>query len=461
MSALPDLVRDSKLSTTFSSKYTTHLVFDSSAGPQKQTRRKQYEERWAKSKALGSKPFGRVWLEECAVSKGPAKLRAVKQIPKTDIGSKPDSWHRELEAIIKFSHQKYDGCFVRSSGWFEDTESIFIAMEYIPKGDLSEHLAGPLPEVEARKITYQILEGIQFMHENSFAHRDLKPANIFVVTAGPDWWVKIGDFGISKRIDDGQTALRTINGTPGFIAPEIVAQLFDVANWANFSYTLAVDLWSLGVICFFMLTGRLPFHKTYDLMTYFRGDMRGSDIFSDIHDDHKISKEASSFMKTLLAAQPTNRGRVAGALSHVWLQGLKLSPLPSGSIHTETLRVSRSNISRISMVESDASAQWSVIDPPTADTVPKYETPQTSIIVCHEEKCERNDPSRRFPTIDDLERHKKNVHPDSLELDPQKIMYPCFGKNCPRPNRRRRLRDLKHHLHRYHPSENESKLIKK
>ena len=78
----------------------------------------------------------------------------------------------------------------------------------------------------------------------------------------PDWWVNIGDFGISKRAEEGLTALQTLNGTPGFLAPEMLLQLglldldgFEVGD----RYTVAVDIWSLGEITFRALTGNQPF----------------------------------------------------------------------------------------------------------------------------------------------------------------------------------------------------------
>lgn len=70
---------------------------------------------------------------------------------------------------------KYERCFVKAFGWFEDEHAVFIAMEYIKYGDLHHNLNAPLSEPDAQVITFQILEGLGFMHQNSFAHRDLKP----------------------------------------------------------------------------------------------------------------------------------------------------------------------------------------------------------------------------------------------------------------------------------------------
>ena len=64
---------------------------------------------------------------------------------------------------------------MRSFGWYETDEVVFISMEYLRLGDLERYLESPLPESEASTITHQLLEGLVFMHDNKFAHRDLKP----------------------------------------------------------------------------------------------------------------------------------------------------------------------------------------------------------------------------------------------------------------------------------------------
>ena len=64
---------------------------------------------------------------------------------------------------------------MKSFGWYENEEDIFVAMEYMPDGDLHKYLGSPLPENESQNIVAQVLEGLQFMHDHGFAHRDLKP----------------------------------------------------------------------------------------------------------------------------------------------------------------------------------------------------------------------------------------------------------------------------------------------
>jgi serine/threonine protein kinase len=64
---------------------------------------------------------------------------------------------------------------VKSFGWYENDVNIFIAMEYFCYGDLQNYLSAPISEGEVQEITFQVLEGLLFMHDNGFAHRDLKP----------------------------------------------------------------------------------------------------------------------------------------------------------------------------------------------------------------------------------------------------------------------------------------------
>ena len=69
-------------------------------------------------------------------------------------------------------------CCVEFLGWFEDAECVYLAMEYVPLGDLEENvqaIGGTVKEAEVRDITIQILEGLKIMHLEKFAHRDLKP----------------------------------------------------------------------------------------------------------------------------------------------------------------------------------------------------------------------------------------------------------------------------------------------
>lgn len=134
----------------------------------------------------------------------------------------------------------------------------------------------------------------------------------------PDWWVKIGDFGISKRAEDGLTALRTFSGTPGFLAPEILLQnnvFDDDALELNEGYTVAIDLWSLGEIVFRALTGK-PAFPNKSLWKYIRGK---SGFPTDILRAHGVSSEGRDIVERLMAVIPKDRLTAKEALGHKWI----------------------------------------------------------------------------------------------------------------------------------------------
>jgi hypothetical protein len=109
MPPVSDLVRDSKLETQFSQKYTQHVYYVSGVTPHQRKVRK--EERWVRGDNLGTGAFGTVWLEKLVTENGEEKYRAVKEIRKRVHWSKTIDYNRELEAIAKFSHQRVRGNF--------------------------------------------------------------------------------------------------------------------------------------------------------------------------------------------------------------------------------------------------------------------------------------------------------------------------------------------------------------
>ncbi|RSL67378.1 hypothetical protein CEP53_003036 [Fusarium sp. AF-6] len=267
------------------------------------------DEKWERLEKLGRGGYGEVWLQECTTGPRVGDLRAVKEIPK-DSGRSLEDGHaevryQELSALIKFSHQQYRDYFVSSFGWFQTPKALFIAMQYFPHGDLQSHITKALPNDEACTITRQILQGLSFMHQNKFAHRDLKPANILVQEKGPNWWVKLSDFGCSKEA----TTLQTTVGTPPYWAPEL-CHIFtradeDSHDWIeNRTYSFQVDIWSAGVIAFRLVTGVLPFGSNLHSELYcytFHGVV---DEQIPRRSSHCSSGLGASLDLTILAPQP-------------------------------------------------------------------------------------------------------------------------------------------------------------
>ncbi|KAJ5590038.1 hypothetical protein N7450_004010 [Penicillium hetheringtonii] len=315
MARLPDLVRDSKLETRFLPDFsveTVHIYHWHEAEPA-QRRPVSLSEHWKRQRKIGGGGYSTVWLESCPkVSRYGVQLRAVKQIETGGRFARID-FNRELEAIAKFSHPRYERCFVKSFGWYNTPENLFISMEYMELGDLHDYLLDRpvLPETQVQDISYQILEGLQMMHENQFIHRDLKPRNILIKSHPPqEWWVKIGDFGISKRMEENPETSTTLRGTTGFIAPELY-------GFVNPGSPYSTDIWSFGEIIFQMLTKKPVFKPISQLSSY----IRHPETFpSTALSDAGVSASGIDFIQSLMKPKPDDRLTTEAALGHMWTQ---------------------------------------------------------------------------------------------------------------------------------------------
>ncbi len=153
---------------------------------------------------------------------------------------------REARASSALDHPNI--CTVYEIDETED-ERLFIAMSFCEGETLKQRVErGPLPLLEAVHLAAQIAAGLGAAHAKGIVHRDVKPANVMV---SPDGRVKIVDFGIAKLADQSRlTRDGTAVGTAGYMSPEqIRGEPIDAR----------VDVWSLGVVLYEMISGRLAF----------------------------------------------------------------------------------------------------------------------------------------------------------------------------------------------------------
>lgn len=108
---------------------------------------------------------------------------------------------------------------------------------------------GPLDEAAAMSCLIQILNGFGELVMNGVIHRDLKPDNILLCGG----ILKIGDFGFAKNLNSTSSMLKTLVGTPAYMAPQILKEE---------RYTYKCDIWSLGVIVYEMVVGKIPWQFT-------------------------------------------------------------------------------------------------------------------------------------------------------------------------------------------------------
>ncbi len=131
----------------------------------------------------------------------------------------------------------------------EEQGLAWIAMEHLPGRDLANH-ASPgrlLPVAQVLRIAARVADALAYAHRQGVVHRDVKPANVMVDLATDS--VKVTDFGIARIADASRTRTGMVLGTPSFMSPEqMVGRRVDGRS----------DLYSLGVMLFQLLCGRLP-----------------------------------------------------------------------------------------------------------------------------------------------------------------------------------------------------------
>ena len=211
-------------------------------------------------------------------------------------------------------------------------------MEYLEHGDLVKYITPDLGEEDARSIIRQLLEGVKVLHGMNWVHRDLKPQNIFVVEAGPKWWVKIGDLGISRRLYHNQNETLTVIGSPDYLAPEISmpdALGTDASDYNHKERSLhpapAVDLWSLGCVLYQLYTKQVPFSSQKSLKAYCKGKTQ---LPLEPIMKRQVSENGIGILQGLLQPRPKVRLTVTGAMNHAWFDNKKQESSDSSTFPT-------------------------------------------------------------------------------------------------------------------------------
>lgn len=192
----------------------------------------------------------------------------------------------------------------------------YMAMEYHPGGDLTQRIRKGVSDREAIKILKQIASALDYAHANGFVHRDIKPDNILFSRSGS---VELTDFGIARAADSGTqlTATGLVIGTPHYMSPE-QAQGNPIDGRA--------DLYSLGVMFYQMLTGKVPFD----------GESAMSIGIKHIRDPvPKLPPpyaQYQSFLEKLMAKDPEDRWQsAADVVRSLEVMEIKASPEMGGT----------------------------------------------------------------------------------------------------------------------------------
>ncbi|XP_055374488.1 titin homolog isoform X1 [Condylostylus longicornis] len=211
---------------------------------------------------------------------------------------------------------------------FETNREIIMIMEYITGGELFERVVADdftLTERDCILFLRQICEGVDYMHSQSIVHLDLKPENIMCYTR-TSHQIKIIDFGLAQRLNS-DSPVRVLFGTPEFIAPEII-------NYEPISFQ--TDMWSVGVICYVLLSGLSPFMGDADVDTF--ANITRADYDFDDEAFDAISQEAKDFISNLLVHRKEDRLTAKECLESKWLSQYHDENLINKRICTDKLK---------------------------------------------------------------------------------------------------------------------------
>ena len=261
---------------------------------------------YALGPVLGRGSFARVRRATCRADGRAYALKIVAKERALRPQSARDPVRDEAGILLRVRHPHVIG--VREI--FETPRCFYIVLELVAGGDLRERLCrrGRLPEATARDVAHQLLDAVAYLHAHGIAHRDIKPENVLL--AAPDTFdTKLTDFGLSRVVGEGRF-MRTMCGTPLYVAPEVLRSL------GTGGYTDAVDLWSLGVILYLMLSGAVPFPCATDT-ALFAAIKAGAYAFPSPQWDG-ISPAAIDLVRRMMTVDPARRITAVDALSHEW-----------------------------------------------------------------------------------------------------------------------------------------------
>ena len=202
----------------------------------------QIGERYRLIQRIGSGGMADVWSAEDAMLHRTVALKFLHDRFGQD-AQFVERFRREAQSAAGLQHPNVVGVYDRG----EHEGRHWIAMEYVEGASLKDLIGRGLSVAEAVEIVRQILAGAKFAHERGIVHRDLKPHNVMV---DPDGRARVTDFGIARAGASEITQTGSVLGTAQYLSPE-QAQGFEVGAPS--------DLYSVGVILYEALTGRVPF----------------------------------------------------------------------------------------------------------------------------------------------------------------------------------------------------------
>ncbi|XP_035530112.1 calcium/calmodulin-dependent protein kinase type 1D isoform X1 [Morone saxatilis] len=253
---------------------------------------------------LGTGAFSEVVLAQDRLT---GRMFAVKCIPKKALKGKESSIENEIAVLRKIKHEN----IVALEDIYESPDHLYLIMQLVSGGELFDRIVekGFYTEKDASTLIRQVLDAVNYLHKMGIVHRDLKPENLLYYNPQDESKIMISDFGLSKMEGSGDV-MSTACGTPGYVAPEVLAQK---------PYSKAVDCWSIGVIAYILLCGYPPFYDENDSKLFEQILKADYEFDAPYWDD--ISDSAKDFIGSLMEKDPAKRFTCDQALRHPWIAG--------------------------------------------------------------------------------------------------------------------------------------------
>ncbi|KAJ3190659.1 spindle assembly checkpoint kinase [Irineochytrium annulatum] len=280
------------------------------------------EKRWSLKdfdvgRALGKGKFGRVYL---AREKKSGYVVALKILFKSELieAKVEKQLRREIEIQSHLRHKN----ILRLYGYFYDAKRVYLILEYAAQGEMYKLLrkAQRFSEAKAAQYISEMADALSYLHRKHVIHRDIKPENLLIGLKGE---LKIADFGWSVHAPNVRR--QTLCGTIDYLPPEMVE---------GKEHTEAVDLWSLGVLCYEFLVGVPPFEDHTSYKATYRRIAK-----VDLHVPEFVSSEAKDLIKKfesltspaskLLQYDPEKRLRLDMVKVHPWVVMHTTAALPT------------------------------------------------------------------------------------------------------------------------------------
>ena len=258
------------------------------------------------NKIIGKGKFGVVNL---GIHKKTGNKVAIKIINKSSLKTEIDKELIKSEIdIMKLCHHPN---IVKLLDHFENSEYIYIVMEYISGGTLNQYIKNHyfyISESEAANIISQIGNGLKYLHNYGIVHRDLKTDNIMLTKNNETGIIKIMDFGLSKVVGPKEGLIDGY-GTLNYCAPEVLMRE---------PYNKQIDIWSLGIILFFMLVGHFPFQgNNEDIIAK---NIVYQPLKFDEQEWENKSRNVINLIEKSLEKKPSKRINIDDFLKHPWLK---------------------------------------------------------------------------------------------------------------------------------------------